>query len=118
MTKTKNNFVYLSSWDEVTWTFDPNSSTNVYRCMIPWSQRSEVKQWIDVCCGDTVYLWNGTSTPEPNALKWSYITPHEERCYLIFSNEKDESMFCLKYTEQLKVQAHRSLNSAWLDSRK
>jgi hypothetical protein len=117
MTKAKNNFVYVSSWDELTWIFNPNNPNNAYCCMIPWNNRLDIKQWIDDCCSDTVYCWNGTSTPAAYAQKWAYIAPHDERCYLIFSNQKDESMFCLKYTEQLKVKALRGLHSIWRDSR-
>lgn len=119
MTATKNNFVYVSSWDELTWTIDHHATIGVYRCMIPRSSRQDVKHWVNICCSDTVYCWNGTSTPGPGSPNWGQIiSPHDERCYLIFTNDKDESMFCLKYTEQLKAQGHRTLHSAWRDSQR
>ena len=119
MTVTKNNFVYVTSWDQLTWIVDHNATIGVYRCMIPWSSRQDVKQWINACCSDTVYCWNGTSKPEPGAQNWGYlISPHEERCYRIFTDNKDESMLCLKYTEPLKVQRHRTLHSAWRDAQR
>lgn len=119
MTAIKNNFVYVSSWDELTWTIDHHATIGVYRCMIPRSSRQDVKHWINICCSDTVYCWNGTSTPGPGSPNWGQIiSPHDERCYLIFTNDKDESMFCLKYTEQLKAQGHRTLHSAWRDSQR
>ena len=115
----QSNFHYIGSWDELTWTFDVSKNINVYRCMIPWHIRPEIKEWIDTCCGGTVYLWNGTSTPEAGSMNWgAMLAPSEERCYLIFTNYKDESMFCIKYTEQLKVMVNRNLQSAWRDSRR
>lgn len=97
------NFVYLSSWDEVTWCVDFNSCY-INRCDIITRDRAEVRNWIETCCQSTVYCWNGTSRPTIGQTEWAKImTPDDERCYLIFSSINENEMFLLKYADRFNV---------------
>jgi len=110
---------YLSSFDELTWRVDFSRAWSV--CAdIPWTARSEVRNWIEKCCKDTVWVWNGTSTPEIGDTNWAYkVSPKEARVYLVFENAADAEMFMLKYCGNFvpTVYYGNDLYKAWHDSR-
>jgi hypothetical protein len=108
---------YLSSFDELTWRVDLNQAW-IVRADIPWTARAEIRSWIENCCSDTVWIWNGTSTPEPNATHWSFISPHESTTYLIFTHHSDAEMFLLKHTKDFAAKYYSNdIQKAWHDSR-
>lgn len=104
MTTATSKFRYVSSFDELTWLGIMNKNSHANRCYIEWADRPEVKNWIETCCGSTVLCWNGTSKPDVGSTNWaSVLSPHEQRCYLIFTNSADNSMFLLKYADRFDV---------------
>lgn len=109
---------YLSSFDELTWRIDFSRAYSV-RADIPWTARSEVRNWIDRCCADTVWVWNGTSTPATGDQNWGkIISPAENVTYIIFENVEDCEMFMLKYTNEFgTVYYGNDMYKAWHDSR-
>jgi len=96
-----SKFCYLGSFDELTWT---NIGTDLLanRCQISWSDRKEVRIWIETCCKSTVYCWNGTSSPEAGQ-SIRCLTPDAERCYLIFTDPTDNELFLLRYADAFLV---------------
>ena len=113
------NLEYLSSFDELTWRVDFSRAYSV-RADIPWTARSEVRNWIEKCCKDTVWVWNGTSTPEIGDTNWAYkVSPREARVYLVFENAADAEMFMLKYCGNFvpTVYYGNDLYKAWHDAR-
>ena len=101
---TNSKFRYVSSFDELTWQNVMTKDSHANRCYIEWSDRPEVRDWIEKCCGSTVLCWNGTSTPDIGMTNWaSVISPDKERCYLIFTNSADNDMFLLKYADRFRV---------------
>jgi len=112
------NLEYLSSFDELTWRIDFSRAYSV-RANIPWTARSEVRNWIDKCCADTVWIWNGTSTPATGDQNWGkIISPNENVTYIIFENVEDCEMFMLKYTNEFSTVYYGSdMYKAWHDSR-
>jgi hypothetical protein len=99
-----SKFVYVSSFDELTWLGIVTKKSLANRCYIPWSDRPEVRNWVETCCGSTVLCWNGTSTPDVGQSNWaSILAPDQERCYLIFVDSVDNEMFLLKYADRFRV---------------
>lgn len=109
---------YLSSFDELTWRVDPAKAWAV-RVTIQWSVRSEIRQWIESSCDETVWVWNGTSRPESGSVNWeNLLQPHDSIAYLIFSHPWDAEMFMLKYTKDFSVKYYgNDILKAWHDSR-
>lgn len=106
---------YLSSFDELTWRV---SQAWIIRADIPWTARAEVRGWINNCATDTVWIWNGTSTPEHGASHWSFAMPHQSITYLIFTHHADAEMFLLKHTKDFSVKYYSNdIYKAWHDSR-
>lgn len=110
-----NKFIYLSSWDQLNWYIDPDQY-KFYRCEFPKSNRNEFRNWIETAAEDTVYCWNGVSTPAPGSEKWTYITPNELYHWIIFESKDDENMFCLKYPDVINA-VHSTGHRAWHFSR-
>ena len=99
-----DNFRYVSSFDELTWHIDGNNKVLGNRCLIPWSARPEVRDWIQTSCGSTVYCWNGTSKPAQGSTNWaSILSPDDERCYLIFTDPGDNELFLLRFADRFSV---------------
>jgi hypothetical protein len=116
-------FKYISSWDQLTWEYTAKlADCYINRCMISWEHRPEIVRWVTECCTSIVYCWNGTSTPETNASirLWTHTSsPHNERCYLLFTNSADNEMFLLKYMQIANVEHLGSdLSKAYQDSKK
>ena len=109
---------YLSSFDELTWRVD-FSQAWIVRADIHWTARAEVRSWIENCCSDTVWIWNGTSKPENGTLRWeNLISPHESITYLIFTHHSDAEMFLLKHAKDLAAKYYSNdIQKAWHDSR-
>jgi hypothetical protein len=108
---------YLSSFDELTWLID-FSQAWIVRCDIPWTARSEVRAWLGECATDTVWIWNGSSTPEYGSANWSFISPNESTAYLIFTHHSDAELFLLKYTKEFSAKYYSNdIYKAWHDSR-
>jgi hypothetical protein len=116
-TKNNNSFVYVSSWDELTWLVNVNEKGAV-RCNVSWRDRTELRQWIEQCCESTVYCWNGTSTPEIGSQNWhKSIAPIEDRCYLVFENSSNQTLFHLKFQSLIEITVFDHLLKAYHDSR-
>lgn len=109
---------YLSSFDELTWCVNADRVWTV-RADIKWAARPGVRNWIIDCCSDTVWVWNGTSSPEVGTTGWhNQVTPHKQRCYLLFSTIADNEMFLLKYTDEFNlVYFGNDIQKAWHDSK-
>jgi len=116
---TIKNLVYISSWDEITWLLDFTQEYFINRCMIKWDDRTEVRQWIHQFCRDDVYIWNGVTVAQKGDPSWPQkLTPDEQRCYILFTNQEDQTMFLLKYASRFSVVNFDSdLPKAWRDSR-
>lgn len=111
-------FKYLSSFDQVTWQVNVNKAW-VVRAKIRWPARPSVRAWIELCCKDTVWVWNGTSKPDEGVTNWgSIVCPDEKITYLIFSQPEDAEMFVLKYSGEFSVKYYGlDIIQAWHDSR-
>lgn len=111
------SFVYVNSWDELTWLVDINN-TGAVGCKVNWRDRGEVRSWINQCCDSLVYCWNGTSTPEVGSHNWHRaIAPIEDRCYLIFENNSNQTLFHLKFQSLIELSVYNRLIEAYHDSR-
>lgn len=113
--KTKSNFFYLNSWDHLLWYIDPDKC-KFYQCVFPNFTKKDFRSWVEECSENAVYCWNGVSKPEAGSTKWTYVTPNEYYHWLIFENQSDEKMFCLKYSDNI-VQVYNNGNRAWHASR-
>jgi hypothetical protein len=109
---------YLSSFDELTWRIDFGQSW-IVRADIPWTARAEIRSWIENCCSDIVWIWNGTSKPQAGAVGWdNLIAAHESVTYLIFTHHCDAEMFLLKHATDFKAKYYgNDIYKAWHDSR-
>ena len=111
-------FEYLSSFDELTWRVNFQQAW-VALCDIPWDARQEVREWAVECCTNTVWLWNGVSTPDVGDCNWGKIAhPQHSKCYLIFEHAHDCELFMLKYADRFSAEPYgTNLVKAWRDSR-
>lgn len=110
------NLVYISSWDEATWTLDFNQRYYINKVSIKWNDRAEVRSWINQCCQDCVYIWNGVVPSSEGDTR--RLTPDSEKCYIMFINDEDQTMFFLKYAKRFKIiNFNNNLEKAFRDSR-
>ena len=109
---------YLNSFDELTWRID-FSKAHIVRCSISWTDRVEIRSWFEKCCSDTVWIWNGTSTPSNYDTNWiKRIYPKGFTCYLIFEHVEDSELFLLKYADSVDAKSFGAdVYKAWHDSR-
>lgn len=92
-------FHYCSSEDELLWRLDPGLYDQYIRMIDEQliAQRFDIQRWVENTCTGDVIVWNEVSVPNAGDQNWHKKILPEGNARLYFSDEKDVTMFMLRW---------------------